>query len=187
MTADPKQRLFVAVDLPDAVRRPIEEAVAPLRAVEGLRWVRPDALHLTLAFLGWVEPALIDPIGQRLSAVASAAASFPTHLTTLGRFPDRGKARIVWVGVDDPEERLTALAGSVGDALRDITEVEDRPFRAHVTVARAKVPITLALPEAPVRAPGFAVDAIALFRSHLRREGARYESLARWRLGASIP
>jgi RNA 2',3'-cyclic 3'-phosphodiesterase len=185
MNAEPKRRLFVAIELPEAVRTAIEDLVRPLRSLDGLRWVPLENLHLTLAFLGWVETETIGAIEERLARAAAGAQSFEARLAGAGRFPERGKARVLWVGFDDAAGSLTELAGDVQGVLEDLFELEDRPFRPHVTVARARRPVAVTLPPAvPARPQAFAVTAMTLFRSHLGGDHARYEALQRWRLGA---
>jgi len=186
MSAEPKQRLFVGIELPDAARATIEDLGRPLRAIDGLRWVPTENHHLTLAFLGWVEADARSAIEDRLAAAAADATPFMTLVGGLGRFPERGKARVVWVGLDDPTGSLAGLAALVGDALGDLFEPETRPFRPHVTIARARRPVAVRIPDeaAPLPRTEVPVTAITLFRSHLGREHARYEMLRRWGLGA---
>jgi 2'-5' RNA ligase len=186
MNAEPKQRLFVGIELPDAARAMIEDLGRPLRGIDGLRWVPPENLHLTLAFLGWVDADARDGIDERLAAAAVDAAPFTAVVGSLGRFPDRGKARVVWVGLEDPSGALAQLARLVGDALEDLFEPETRPFRPHVTIARARRPVAIRMPDeaAPPTRTEVPVTALTLFRSHLGREHPRYEVLRRWGLGA---
>jgi len=186
MSAEPKQRLFIGIELPDAARATIEDLGRPLRSIDGLRWVQTENLHLTLVFLGWVDVGARDGIEERLATAAADAAPFMTLVDGLGRFPDRGKARVVWVGLHDPTGSLAGLAALVGDALSDLFEPETRPFRPHVTIARARRPVAVRIPDeaAPPTRTGVPVTAITLFRSHLGREHARYEVLRRWGLGA---
>jgi 2'-5' RNA ligase len=185
MSADPKQRLFVGVELPGEARAAIEELCRPIRGIGGVRWAPTENLHLTLAFLGWVQPDGIDAIEERLAGAAAETAPLSTRLTGLGRFPERGKARVLWVGLEDAAGSLAELAGRVLGSLGDLFEPEGRAFRAHVTVARARPPIAVHVPDAvPSPAIEVPIVAITLFRSHLGRAHPRYEVLRRWRLGA---
>ncbi len=108
----------------------------------------------------------------------------------LGSFPEEGRARVVWVGLDDAGSRLAALADAVASALRDLVELDDRPFRAHLTVARARRPARLpvTLLAASVEPRSFEVREITLFRSTpSAAPGSRYEVLGRWPLGPLSP
>jgi 2'-5' RNA ligase len=185
MSEQPKQRLFVGMELPEAARAAIVERARPLRDIEGFRWVPTENLHLTLAFLGWMEAGAEEVVGTRLAAAAASASPFTLRVGGPGRFPERGKVRVLWVGLDDSGDALAGLAERVQASLARLFEPDARPFRAHVTVARARQPVAVRLPE-PVPSPDvdLAVIAITLFRSHLGGEHVRYEVLRRWALGA---
>ena len=168
-------RLFVAVDLSDEAK----EALADMcYGVPGARWVRREQMHLTLRFIGEVHHARADKIKTALKSVQ--AAPFDLQLHGVGRFPP-GKqgARVLWAGIDNSPE-LKALHAAVEDALAGIGYArEQRPFRAHITLARLKP-----APPHPVnrflnRHAAFAHDAIPvreciLFSSSLHPEGAQY-------------
>jgi 2'-5' RNA ligase len=142
--------------------------------------VPPENLHLTLVFLGWVIPDEVDPIRAELEDAAALASPFRAKLGPAGRFPDRGKARVVWFGFTSGAAELDALAGRVRLAVVHRV-AEDRPFRPHVTVARAKQPVRIpseALDVAPLDVE-VVVDAVTLFRSHLGAPHPRYEAIAR--------
>jgi RNA 2',3'-cyclic 3'-phosphodiesterase len=177
----PKVRLFAGVELPAGTRTAIEVATAPLRmTIPRFHWVPAENLHLTLVFLGWVEADDVEPIRASLEAAVAPAAPFAARLGATGRFPERGKARVLWVGFTTGVEELTDLAdrarGGVADRVTDA-----RPFRPHVTVARARQPVR-------VRADAMAVpsldnevgvEGVTLFRSHLGSPHPRYEAIAR--------
>ena len=182
-------RLFVAVELPGDARAAIARAVDALAPPESFRRTATDQLHLTVLFLGAVEPERVSEIEERLAEVARTAVPSATALTGFGTFPS-GAARVLWVRLRDDDGHLAALAAATTDTLRDLVLTEDRPFRAHVTVARARDRTRLrrdALETAvePVR---FDVEELTLFRSHLAAPApARYEPLQRWRLGRDRP
>ena len=184
MSERPRVRLFAAVELPDAARAAIEDTTQPLRTtLPGFRWVPAENLHLTLVFLGWVDPDQVDPIRAELDGAAAVAAPFRARLGAAGRFPDRGKARIVWFGFMSGTAELDGLAGRIRLAVAHRV-AEDRPFRPHVTVSRAREPLRIpagALDVAPLDVE-IAVDTVALFRSHLGAPHPRYEAIARLRL-----
>lgn len=183
-------RCFVAVPLVDALRGELAKASAGWRTqppADALRWAEPDAWHLTLAFLGSIAPDDVPGVAATLSRVA--AAHEPTEVATgrLGAFHRPGSVRVLWYGVADPDHRLAAFAGNLADAL-DLSG--DEPFRAHVTLARARRrPVDLRgwIETASASAPDgrLAVDRIALMRSHLDEGPARYETLATFTLGGA--
>jgi 2'-5' RNA ligase len=183
-------RLFVAVELPDDVRAAVIRAADAIRLDPSLGRTPDGQRHLTLLFLGAVEPERVPAIEERIDAVLAVRSPFSITLSGLGQFPERGKARVVWVGVRDADGDLSALAGAIKAALADLVPTEDRPFHGHITVARAREPArlpaqTLGTAVEPVR---FEVDRVALFRSHMGGGApARYEALRRWHLGPQTP
>src|SRR6185503_17912307 len=116
-------RVFVALNLPDAVRQRLWDAIGPVR-VRGLpvKWVRPEALHLTLKFLGDVdevnEPSLQGALGQ----VADEARPVSLHIEGFGVFPDYQRPRIVWVGVA-PDPALELLQHRVEQVFAPLASV----------------------------------------------------------------
>lgn len=173
-------RLFVAVDLPAAVRQDLAAWTRRrVGARDELRRVPADAMHLTLVFLGSRSVTKVDAI----AGVVAAADDGPIPLAVgspLWLSPRR--PHVLTVSIGDPSGALAALHRRVEAALGDAVgwEPEQRAFRPHVTVARvrrgARVrPVELE-PPAPAR---FGAEAVALYRSRLGRERPRYEALAR--------
>jgi 2'-5' RNA ligase len=187
MSAAERLRLFVALEVPPKARDAIEEVAARWRpTLTEFRWSLPQDLHMTLAFLGAVDAKDLQEIQKSLTTAAEQISPFATRLAGLGRFPHQGRARVLWVGLDDAEMRIAQLAAAVRTSLEGWLELGDRPMKAHVTIARghphAQVPAAL-LEDRPV-AVGFLVHDITLFRSHVGTGPPRYEVLARRELGA---
>lgn len=179
-------RLFVAVELSEEAGRAIDRAIAPWRAAfPRARWVPSENRHVTLRFLGRTWPRLRGWVEDRVREAARGSAAFSVRLEGLGAFPSERRARVLWVGLDDADERLAALAALLEVGLADAFPAERRPFTPHVTVARSDPP--LALPEeyrgSTVEPVEVRVEEIVLFRSHLARPAPRYEALARFPLG----
>lgn len=184
-------RLFIAVNLPDAEKDRMWEALSPLRERDlPVRWIGRDAIHLTLKFLGEVAEAQVAGVAARLGRVAVRHAPFELRLAGIGGFPSLDRARIWWLGIE-PDARLMNLQAEVEEALVDEGfEREDRPFTAHITIGRTAR--TGAPPDARAArdaAAGIAYEArwpvmsADLMRSHLGRDGARYELLYHAPLG----
>ena len=177
-------RLFVAIEVPEAIRHDLDASLTPWRPkLAGARWVPPENWHATLLFLGATAADRIAWVRRRLERVVGDVAPFDTALTTFGGFPSAARARVVWAGLDDRAGRMADLSRSVREALE--AEPEDRPFAAHVTVARSDRPRPLpeGLLSAPLPAAAFSVGELVLFRSHSGRPAPRYEPLARFLLG----
>jgi 2'-5' RNA ligase len=176
-------RLFVAFELPVAVRDAIAATVQPWRErFAGARWVRPENFHVTVKFLGPVRPDLLGWVGERVETVAAAHRVIATSLTGLGAFPARRRARVLWMGLDDRAGGMAEIALALDEELAPEFSPESRTFTPHVTVARSDPPLVLPAesPAAPDRS--FAVEGLAVFRSDLGNPGPRYEAIGRWNL-----
>ena len=184
---DAPWRCFVAVPLGDDVRAALGAAVEGWRArddLAGLRWAHPGGWHLTLAFLGAVDPGQVPAIEAAMTATAARHSPWRARTGGLGGFPSAARARVTWYGVADPESRMAILATDLHGALG--LDVRG-PFRAHVTLARGRRdPVDLRTWIAATSAPEgeLRVDRLELMRSHLGGGPARYETLATAALGA---
>jgi 2'-5' RNA ligase len=138
-------RSFVAVPLSAPVRSAILAAAEGLSArLPEVKWTRKaDNLHVTLMFLGQVEPSLLARFGEALSGALGRHPSFTVDVRGVGAFPSLKNAQVVWVGVDDPSRQLGEVARAVFDvaeqlAVGDVAEQRRRPFSAHVTIGRQR-------------------------------------------------
>jgi 2'-5' RNA ligase len=184
-------RLFVAADLPPDLLENLHGSLAPLRArpeFASARWTLPANQHVTLKFLGWVDPELVDGVVTTLESVASSHEPSTLTIAGLGVFPSERRARVLWVGLEDPAGLLAALAADLDAALAPLGfEAEKRAFTPHLTLARFKPPASIVgvLSEEPrVAEKNFDVDHLAIYRSHLHPKGASYEALGTIPLGA---
>jgi len=173
------QRLFTAIPLPPDIRHSIAGVIEELSgAVDGVRWVPEENLHITLRFLGDCTP---DTIPKMAEAMRKAARHLPAvvRIGGVGGFPSVRSARVVWVGVED----LTGAVEKVYNVLDKGAEKcgfsrERRGYRPHITIGRSRrKPVSI--PEDMVA--GFAADtiemeagAIVLFRSRISSTGASY-------------
>jgi len=183
-------RLFVAVDPPAEMAAALERTLAEIRSLAPAeRWSRPDALHLTLAFLGHLPADRLEPIRSALATVSAASDPFPLRIRGAGFFGQNACARVLWLGADGGRELLSLQASLVRE-LAVVGHREDRPFRPHFTLARARDPrgsrrladASRAL--AAVDLGSFLVREFVLYRSELGPNGSRYTALAIFPLGA---
>ncbi|MBA2382806.1 MAG: RNA 2',3'-cyclic phosphodiesterase [Chloroflexi bacterium] len=140
MNDDP--RLFVAAPLSEEARAAVAEVVDRIRAGEpegrGVRWVRLDGLHITMRFLGPTPDARIPDLAAAVARAADQATPFTIRIAGAGSFPPVGRPRTLWLDLDRGVDQLAALATRIDDALEGAGwERERRPFRAHLTLARA--------------------------------------------------
>ncbi len=167
-------RAFVAVEVP-AAEALCRFLSAARETMPGFRWVEPANLHVTLRFLGQLERCALDRLITELRGVR--AQPFTLGLAALGTFGSRRSPRVIWVGVGDGAEALIELAAGVEAACRRAgSPPVGRPFRPHLTLARARdrrgAPLA-PLPPFPALPPS-AIREIVLFESRPGPAGARY-------------
>lgn len=180
---DARWRCFVAVPIGEGLRAHLRAAVDGWRHVEALRWTDPDSWHVTLAFLGPIEPASVPGVIERLAAVTEKHEGLSLRSEGLGAFPSPARARVAWYGIEDEQAQLARLAVHVTAAL-DLEAPQ--PFRPHITMARARRrPVDLRSWLANASAPEgvLEVSQLDLMRSHIGGGPARYETLAMIPLG----
>src|SRR5258708_25019129 len=143
-------RRFVALVPPAQALAELARAVEPLRAAwPSLRWAGRERWHVTLAFLGAVEPGKLDNLTERLSRAAGRHQAVELHVGPGGAFPSPGRARVVYARIDGERQALAALnapAASVAAGARRAGAPppdEGRRYRPHVTIARSKEPADL--------------------------------------------
>ncbi len=135
-------RLFIAINLPAAERRGIAEAAAPLRArAAGVSWVKEEALHLTMKFLGDYDDAHAATLAASLGAVVRAHRPVDLEISGVGAFPNWRAPRVIWAGVGD-SPKLEILHHEIESACAELGhELEGRPFRPHITIGRVRTPL----------------------------------------------
>ncbi|MBV9408691.1 MAG: RNA 2',3'-cyclic phosphodiesterase [Candidatus Eremiobacteraeota bacterium] len=178
-----RARLFVAVALDDAARSACADVAERLRA-KGFpgRFVPRENYHLTVAFLGGVDGERMTEIGGALESLAPRVAPFAVPLDAVGAFPNGKRPRVAWVGPAIPVPAYGTLCGVVRSQLTAMGFSFDPHADPHVTLARSGG--ERALPAvAPPRGAAVTVDALVLYESFTRAEGARYEPRARVPLG----
>ena len=179
-------RAFLAVALSEEARRAIGTTVDRLKpAYPGPRWVRAENLHLTVAFLGGIEEALIAALDARLAPLAAGTRARVLRLEGVGAFPP-SRPRVLWLGLSDGGPWFVALASAVSEAIDTGLglRLDHREPRAHVTLGRLDRPDRDAL-----RALGAAfegrvfdspADGLTLFSSVIRQGGPTYTSVREW-------
>ena len=185
-------RLFVAMDVPDALKHSLGKAMEETAAdsATGLKWVRPGNVHVTMKFLGNVEEEGLADLKKALREVADAQAAMDVSVGGYGAFPSARRARVFWLGLEDGAEQLKELARVLDKKMAKLGfEGETRPWAAHLTLARLRQPRDIVeLLEAWEGQPGMGGRAwrgeeLVLYRSVLDRSGASYTALERLRFG----
>jgi 2'-5' RNA ligase len=184
-------RCFLAVPLGDELRVDLAAAIEVWRDrpdCAGLRWTDPDAWHLTLAFIGDVEPMRVEALSTAISAALEPDAAMTLATGGVGAFPRPARANVAWYGIADPDGALAGLAGAVRRSLR--MAPDPQPYRAHVTLARTRgggrANLRAWVREADPPVGQIEVDRIDLMRSHLGSGPPRYEVLSTIRLRGAV-
>ena len=181
-------RLFVALQIPDSIRNDYAALIDYLRRLDAKaspkkpKWVRPENLHVTLKFIGHVDPSKLDPIRTALTNL-QLPQDIRLHFRNVGFFPNAKRPRVIWGGMD-ASENLTPLAHAVD---RQIATVgfpsEGRAFTPHLTLARLDPPGISAVLQASIEKHAtrdFGVlhtSEFHLIESKLKPSGAEYTTL----------
>ena len=186
-------RLFVGIELDEAVRAAAATAALELRArldtrAPGFtaRWIDRANLHITLWFIGEFADERLVQISDALRRPFDVAP-FSLALTGCSAFPPSGAPRVLWIGTTKGTEAMRELYGRIEDRLVPLGfAAERRPYTPHLTIARVKDPgrasgrvIRDAITAVPASCGESAVNAVTLFRSRLSPRGAAYEPLLR--------
>jgi 2'-5' RNA ligase len=178
-------RQFVALNLPAAERKRIFKASNPLRERElPVRWVDPDAFHVTLKFLGEVRQEASGAIRKVLQAVAAENGQFRLEMGGFGAFPTIRRPRIFWVGAE-ASPALRCLKQDVEWGLAELGfERETRAFHPHITLGRVNQDEGAGvfrgiddLAASLTYTNSVAIKSVDLMRSELTKDGARYTVL----------
>ena len=175
-------RLFAALTIPDDVRAMLAVLGG---GVPGARWMDAATYHITLRFIGEVDPPVAEEIDAALAVLQ--APGFTLQLAGVGQFDTGGKPRVLWAGVET-NPALIHLARKIDRAVVSAgLPPEDRNYTPHVTLARLRdTPpgrVTQFLADhALLRPPAFVVDRFVLFESLQGNEGPVYVKLAEYAL-----
>ncbi len=191
-------RLFLGIDLPPSVRAGTADALDRLQ--KGCRfvnahpaWVRAESIHVTLVFLGWQNPSRRVPAERALAAGVAGHPSFDISLSGLALFPTPRNPKVVSLGIQGKVQSLVDLQVRLAaECAAEGFELEDRPYRPHITLARIKALKGLSGLKSVVdahrniSAGRFTVSRVTLFQSFLEPGGARYVNLAEAPLAPGI-
>jgi len=172
-------RLFVALELPEAWRESLAELQRQQeRASPGyFRWVRPELMHLTLAFLGRQPSARLSSAASVLERAAAQVNAFHMSLGRVGTFGPARAPRVLWVEAVEPDGRLQQLRRALDQELRAAAiSYDEKPLVPHITLGRANSRATssVRLVESAVVAPRHTVEQIVLMESKLSPRGPSY-------------
>lgn len=178
-------RVFCAVKLPEQVRERLQDHVLRLRKEvpdATASWSRVENIHLTLKFFGNVGVDRIPVIAEAASRTVREFSAFRIVVGNTGVFPKPSRAQVLWIGVNDPSGKLSAVQKRFDDeCLADGFSKEDRAYRPHLTIARLRNPARhladahLNMTFANIEVP---LTELVIFRSELSPKGSKYTALS---------
>ncbi|MBN1570071.1 MAG: RNA 2',3'-cyclic phosphodiesterase [Acidobacteria bacterium] len=177
-------RTFIAIPLPRECRLMLEQLQEKLRSFKAeVRWVGIPSIHLTLKFLGEVDPGIIPKLSKMIEDAVQNERSFELRLHGLGCFPNLRNPRVIWCGLTGEADNLLRLQRCVEDACAELGfACEERPFHPHLTLGRVNgkrnlQPLLDYIKIGSDLECSFNADQINIYRSILRPQGAEYSIL----------
>ena len=193
-------RAFIAIKLSEELKGHIGEVQAELKrrafGLDGLGWVRPEGIHLTLRFLGDIAEEQVAALGALLRDVAAGMTPFALEARGVGAFPTPRAPRVIWLGLHGKPECMASLRqmhARIEDGVAGLGfPRESRAFTAHLTLARVRdrksgAALAKVLEANQDRAVGsFTAASVGLIKSELRPTGAVYTTLVEVPFGAGV-
>ncbi|MCI0416442.1 RNA 2',3'-cyclic phosphodiesterase [bacterium] len=176
-------RLFVAINLPEAIEMKLEEFQHQLKPfARDAKWVNPFGIHLTLKFLGEVKPEQVPEVHKAFEESAQEFGPVNVVVKGCGFFPNERRPAVFWVGVEG--DSLKPLQQSMEErfALQGF-EKENREYSPHLTLARfrdphGRLPLVHEANKRKTNGFGdFTASEFHLYQSVLKRTGAEYTIL----------
>ena len=180
-------RVFCAIEIPNEVQQQIVTHAEELReALPDIQasWTKPDNIHLTLKFFGNIAQPQVLEVSAAASRTVEGFGPFQVRIEGAGAFPERGPARVLWIGINDSMGQLVELQRKLDDECqREGFEREARTFNPHLTVARLRSPRgarALADKHKQIRfePADIEVNRLVVFRSQLSPKGSRYSIIS---------
>jgi len=186
-----KIRTFIAIELPDNIIDAIGNMQKKIKRYGlKMRWVKPENIHITLKFLGDINPEMIQSIESCLEQTCKKNNPIQLLSKGIGVFPGLKRPRVLWAGIDGDTDILKKLQQSLDDLLSTTgIAKEKRPFKGHLTIGRfkgerfkgqtdSKKLIAVIREFSEFETKPFTADKIILFKSELKPDGAAYSKLA---------
>ena len=177
-------RTFIAIPIPEPCKEVLAQMQRHLKVSDAeVRWTTIASIHLTLKFLGEVDPAVIPTMAGALGVISKKARPLELRLAGFGCFPNEKNPRVVWCGIQGDIDVLSHLQVGVETVCADFGfGPENRPFRPHLTLGRIKGRKNLRLLSESIAKGsdlecGFRADSFNIYKSVLKPDGAVYTVL----------
>ncbi|HUR97667.1 MAG TPA: RNA 2',3'-cyclic phosphodiesterase [Pyrinomonadaceae bacterium] len=189
-----ERRIFLAFDIPDAVRTICDGHIQNLRnrfPDVRIGWEKAEKQHITLKFLGNTGSRLLEDLNARVSEIGIRHSPFVLRLSRTGVFPRATRPRVLWVGLEDRPSGVQPMYAELESVCQELGWAkETRTFRPHITVGRVRDPDeAAALADVHLRSKiepvEFEVSEIVIYESKLQPTGSVYSRLASIALNAA--
>lgn len=172
-----KKRIFIAILLPKEIKKELIGIQKELPSLN-IRWIRPENLHFTLTFIGWIDEDRIVRIKTILKEITQKYSSFFLRLIKITLGPSQRYPRMIWA-VGEKEETLEKIWRELREKSKEsrIPVDERYPLKVHLTLARARGRELFGKRIDEKIDLSFPVKEIAIMESHLAPEGAEYKIL----------
>jgi 2'-5' RNA ligase len=188
-------RSFIAINLPESLLDLVQRIQKDFRKMGfSFRWVKPDQVHITLKFMADLAADDQGAIQEALIETAAQSAPFALMLQGCGVFPNLRAPRVLWLGMAGAIDDLCLLQKRLDQSISQKTHnritMDDRPFRAHLTIARIKGSVdanhllAALKSHAGVQSEPFSVSELHWIESRLNPTGPIYQDLSTISLGA---
>jgi RNA 2',3'-cyclic 3'-phosphodiesterase len=183
-------RTFVAIPLPDQCRDMLGKLQQKLRATDAdASWVAVSSIHLTLKFLGEIEPAIVPDMARAFRDIAKPLRELTLRVYGLGCFPNPKNPRVIWSAVSGDTDALSKIQIGVENACVGFGfAAEERPFSPHLTLGRVKSkrnlqPLLDCIKIGADMECEFVADHFNIYKSTLKPQGAVYTILEKITIG----
>jgi RNA 2',3'-cyclic 3'-phosphodiesterase len=176
-------RTFLALDLPENVRRNISALIEQLKGsnVSGIKWVTFENLHITFQFIGDTQRHDISEIGLFLENIFCDFDKINFLEPKLEIIPARNP-RIIWISLQTDHKEILKASRQFKNKLHDMGyKLDKKPIRFHITLGRIKKRLPdffvqqILTPE--LKITDFEVSEVTLYESFLRPQGPVYEKV----------
>ena len=179
-------RAFVAIKIPDSIKERIAKIEKELEGIQGVKWVKPDNIHLTLKFLGEVRESQIGELNLAIKSCIRGIKPFRISFSEIGGFPNLRHPKVIWVGVKEGMDILIELINRLEQEFSKLGfKPETREPSPHLTIGRIKKNkiVDAELKLRIFETSSFIADKVYLIKSTLTPDGPIYTDITAIQFG----
>lgn len=174
-------RSFIAIPLPDEARNLISTMITDLKNSGGAaRWVRNENMHITIKFLGNIDPVHVTPLADAIHQAALKFKALRVAFTAPEVFPAGRKPRIICIKPNE-EDALAQIASFIDDQIKPLGFIREKKFMSHVTLARLREYVVrkpvIQKQDLSLSGKAFTLEKICLYKSTLTPHGSVYDEI----------